>query len=53
MAVVAGRDVMLDPHTMRQRLERNVPDLRLHFLPEARHFPGDQSERIACFLDAP
>lgn len=50
MAVVAGRDVMLAPGPMRQRLEANVPDLEMHYLPEARHFPGSQAERVLHFL---
>ncbi|MEQ8859221.1 MAG: alpha/beta fold hydrolase [Pseudomonadales bacterium] len=50
LAVVAGRDVMLAPGPMRQRLEDNVPDLEMHFLPDARHFPGSQADRLLDFL---
>ncbi len=50
LAVVAGRDVMLAPGPMKQRLEDHVADLEMHFLPEARHFPGLQTERVGDFL---
>lgn len=52
MAVVGGKDMMLDAQTMRSRLQSNVYDLTLDYLPEARHFPGDRSEQIFDFLSA-
>lgn len=50
MAVVAGRDVMLAPAPMKRRLEEHVRNLTMHYLPEARHFPGSQAERALEFL---
>jgi len=50
LAVVAGRDAMLASGPMRQRLETLVPDLEMHYLPEAYHNPGPQTERILEFL---
>ena len=50
MAVVAGRDVMLAPAPMKRRLEKHVRHLTMHYLPEARHFPGSQAERALEFL---
>lgn len=53
MAVVAGRDVILAPGPMRQRLEDHVPDLHLLYLPEARHYPGNQALPVLEFLQRP
>lgn len=50
MAVVAGKDVILDAHSMKKRLEENVSNLTLRYLPAAHHFPGDQSQPILEFL---
>jgi pimeloyl-ACP methyl ester carboxylesterase len=50
MAVVAGRDVMLASAPMKRRLEEHVRNLTMHYLPEARHFPGNQAERALEFL---
>ena len=50
MAVVGGKDMMLDAETMRDRLASNIANLNLDFLPDARHFPGDRSEQIRAFL---
>jgi len=50
MAVVAGKDVILDGRSMKKRFEENVSNLTLRYLPDAYHFPGDQSEPILEFL---
>lgn len=50
MAVVAGRDVILASAPMKRRLEKHVRNLTMHYLPEARHFPGSQAERALEFL---
>ena len=52
MAVVGGKDMMLDARMMRDRLASNIADLTLDFLPDARHFPGDRSGPIKAFLKA-
>ena len=50
LAIVAGRDVMLAPGPMKQRLEDNVRDLEMVYLPDAPHYPGSQVARILEFL---
>jgi pimeloyl-ACP methyl ester carboxylesterase len=50
MAIVAGRDVMLAPRPMKQRLEAQVRDLEMRYLPDARHYPGTQVEPVLDFL---
>jgi hypothetical protein len=50
MAVVTGRDVMLDPSPMKHRLEAHVPHLSLRYLPAARHYPGSQAVPALAFL---
>ncbi|MCB1646901.1 MAG: alpha/beta hydrolase [Pseudomonadales bacterium] len=50
MAVVGGKDMMLDAETIRDRLASNIAKLKLDYLPDARHFPGDRSEQIRAFL---
>ena len=50
LAIVAGRDVMLAPGPMKRRLEANVPDLEMLYLPDAPHYPGSQVARIREFL---
>lgn len=50
LAIVAGRDVMLAPGPMKQRLEDNVRDLEMLYLPDAPHYPGSQVARVLAFL---
>lgn len=50
LAVVAGRDVMLAAGPMKARLEAWVPDLEMHYLPDAPHNPGPQTHRVLDFL---
>lgn len=50
MAVVDGRDVMLASVPMKRRLEAHVRNLTMHYLPEARHFPGSQAKCVLEFL---
>ena len=50
LSVVAGRDVMLDSVAMQRRLEENVANLKMLYLPEARHFPGSQADAMLEFL---
>ena len=50
MAVVGGKDMMLDAEAIRERLDASVANFKLDYLPEARHFPGDRSEQIREFL---
>jgi pimeloyl-ACP methyl ester carboxylesterase len=50
MAIVGGRDVLLDSADTKRRLERLVPHSGIHYLPEARHFIPSQTTRILEFL---
>ena len=51
MAVVGGKDLMLDAEQIRERLNKNIKNLKLEYLPEARHYPGDRSRQILSFLE--
>lgn len=50
MAVIAGRDVVLASASMKRRLEEHVSNLTMYYLPDARHYPGSQAERVLEFL---
>jgi pimeloyl-ACP methyl ester carboxylesterase len=50
LAIVGGRDVMLDSFETRQRLERFAPHAEVRFLPDARHFIPGQATAILHFL---
>jgi pimeloyl-ACP methyl ester carboxylesterase len=50
LAILGGRDVLLDSRESRERLECLVPQAQIRFLPEARHFIPGQAETILQFL---
>ena len=50
MAIVGGRDVLLDSADTKRRLERVVPHAEIHYLPEVRHFIPSQTKPILDFL---
>jgi pimeloyl-ACP methyl ester carboxylesterase len=50
MAIVGGRDVLLDSADTMRRLERLVPHAEIHYLPEARHMIPSQTKPILEFL---
>jgi pimeloyl-ACP methyl ester carboxylesterase len=50
MAIVGGRDAMLDSHETRRRLERALPHASVCLLPETGHFIRNQTARILEFL---
>ena len=50
LAVVGGRDVMLDSAETRDRLRRKVAKAEVRFLPEAGHFIPGQTSVILDFL---
>lgn len=52
LAIVGGRDVLLDSAGTRQRLDVLVPQAEVRFLPEARHFIPGQAQAIGDFLQA-
>jgi pimeloyl-ACP methyl ester carboxylesterase len=50
MALLGGKDVLLDSAETKQRLERNVPQVEIRCNPEAGHFVGKQTAPILEFL---
>ena len=50
LAIVGGKDVLLDSADTRRRLEAFAPNAEVVFLPEARHAIFGQSERVFQFL---
>ncbi|GAA2904675.1 alpha/beta hydrolase [Streptosporangium fragile] len=53
LAVLGGRDSMLDSHETRRRLEQAVPHATVTLLPEAGHLLQEQAAPILDFLRAP
>jgi hypothetical protein len=53
MAVVGGKDAMLDSYETERRLTANVRDASVHLLPEAGHLLPDQTETVLRFLRSP
>jgi pimeloyl-ACP methyl ester carboxylesterase len=52
LAVVGGRDVLIDSAETRDRLRRHAPHAEVAFLPEGRHFLPGQTARVGAFLTA-
>jgi len=50
MAVVGGKDVLIDSGETRRRLERHTPGAEVHFLPDAYHLLPSQTGRVLEFL---
>jgi pimeloyl-ACP methyl ester carboxylesterase len=50
LAIVGGKDVLLDSAETKRRLERNAPRAEVHFIPEAGHFIRGQTQPILQFL---
>jgi pimeloyl-ACP methyl ester carboxylesterase len=50
MAVVGGRDVLIDSAETRRRLERHVARAEVHVLPDAYHLLPSQTESVLAFL---
>ena len=50
LAIVGGKDVLIDSAGTRDRLNRFSPHAEVVFLPEGRHFLPGQTERIFTFL---
>jgi alpha-beta hydrolase superfamily lysophospholipase len=53
LVVVGGKDVLIDSTETKRRLERNVPQAEIRYLPEAGHFiPGQtapiRTSSVAC-----
>lgn len=50
LAIIGGRDALLDSHDTRARLERHVPHAEIRFIADGYHFLPDQSQRVFDFL---
>jgi pimeloyl-ACP methyl ester carboxylesterase len=50
MAILGGKDVIIDSAAVRQRLERTVPQAEIRFIPEAGHFIPGQAGVVRDFL---
>jgi pimeloyl-ACP methyl ester carboxylesterase len=50
MAIVGAKDVLLDSAETKQRLERNVPNSEIRYLPEAGHFIPAQKGAVLEFM---
>jgi hypothetical protein len=50
MAIIGGRDVLLDSADTSRRPERQVPHAEIRYLPEARHMIPSQTTPILEFL---
>jgi len=50
LAVVGGKDAMLDSYETERRLTATVPHATVHLLPESGHLLPDQSETVLRFL---
>src|SRR5262249_48241241 len=50
LAIVGGRDVLLDSAETKSRLERHAPKAEALYLPEAGHFIPNQTGKVMGFL---
>jgi pimeloyl-ACP methyl ester carboxylesterase len=50
LAILGGKDVFIDALETKRRLQQNVPNLTLRYLPDAPHFIPGQTEAILDFL---
>ncbi|MCQ4438305.1 hypothetical protein NO135_25185, partial [Clostridioides difficile] len=50
LAIVGGRDVMLDSRDTCDRLTRLVPHAQVRFLPDQYHFIRGQRDTVLAFL---
>jgi pimeloyl-ACP methyl ester carboxylesterase len=50
LTIAGGRDVLLDSAETKRRLEANVANVTVRYLPEAGHFVGRQTDAIIDFL---
>ena len=53
MAVVGGKDAMIDSYETERRLTATVPHATVHLLPESGHLLPDQTETVLRFLRSP
>ena len=50
LAIVGGRDVLLDSRETASRIERLVPDGQVDFIAHGYHYLPGQSDRIGGFI---
>ncbi|MFC4173913.1 alpha/beta fold hydrolase [Microvirga sp. GCM10011540] len=50
LAIIGGRDALIDSYDTRARLKRHVPHAQICFIEEGYHFLPDQSQRVFDFL---
>jgi len=50
LAILGGKDVLIDSDDTRQRLERNVAGVQIRYIPEAGHYIPAQTTPIFDFL---
>ena len=50
LAMVGGKDVLLDSAGTRRRLAASAPHVQILYLPEGRHLLSDQTDTILAFL---
>jgi len=51
LAIVGGRDALIDSADTRDRLRQHVPQAEICFFDDGYHFLPDQTERVMTFLD--
>jgi pimeloyl-ACP methyl ester carboxylesterase len=51
LAIVGGRDVLLDSRETRDRLQRHVPHAEVCFIEDGHHFLPEQGARVMAFLE--
>ena len=51
LAVVGGRDVLLDSRETQERLRRHAPQAEVCFIPDGYHFLPGQTARVMDFLE--
>ncbi len=50
LVIAGGKDVLIDSAETKRRLEQNVPQAKIRYLPEAGHFIPAQREAVQEFL---
>jgi pimeloyl-ACP methyl ester carboxylesterase len=50
LAIIGGRDVLLDSRDTRERLQRSAPQAEICFIEAGYHFLPDQTSRVMDFL---
>ena len=51
LAIIGGRDALLDSRDTRERLRRNAPQAEICFIEDGYHFLPDQTARVMGFME--